>query len=237
LAKNLRAALLATAIFVIAPCAIAPAAALAGTLDQQQPGTTATAISVYADQSVAQTFTAGVSGGLDQVDLLFGTSGGTPTTYLSVEIRDVSAGAPGDMILASHSLPASAVPALADFVPITFSPPAPVLAGTQYAIVAYASNPNPSPGYSWSTAFSAMTDFYAGGATLTNPVAPPSGAWTGFGGFSDGAFKTYVVPSPPAAAATPPAPTGRRAAALKKCKHKPRKKRKSCRRKANLLPV
>ena len=37
--------------------------------------------------------------------------------------------------------------------------------------------------------------------------------------------------------AVPPGPTGQRAAALAKCKHKHGKKRKKCKKRASLLPV
>jgi hypothetical protein len=58
--------------------------------------------------------------------------------------------------------------------------------------------------------------------TLNPPPAPPSG---GDGGGS------------PPASPSPPGPTGRRAAALKKCKKKPARARKACIKKAKRLPV
>jgi hypothetical protein len=218
-----RVAVLATLIAAGVACIFAPAAALAGTLDQQQTDGSGSFVSIYTGQSAAETFTAGLSGGVDQVDLHLGTSGGTPTAPLSIEIRDASAGAPGGTVLASHSVSAfNGAPA---FLSINFAPPAPVVAGTQYAVVAY-SGADFSSVYKWSV--STAADSYAGGAAFRVVTSPPSGAWTPVTG--DLAFKTYVTPTPRT--------TGQRAAALKKCKKKHSKRaRRKCRKKAKLLPL
>jgi hypothetical protein len=148
---------------------------------------------------------------------------GTPAAYVSVEIRDLSGG-PGNLILAGRSLPASSIPTTAGFVTVNFSPAAPVTAGTQYAIVAYSSAAPSS--YLW---FVSPDDSYAGGNPFFS-ASPPS-TWTSTT-VDDQTFRTYVTPSPATG------PTGRRAAALKKCKHsRDKKKRKKCRKKANRLPV
>jgi hypothetical protein len=210
-------------IGVCTTCWLAPGTALAGTLDQQQPDGGAGKL-VDSVQSVAQTFTAGISGGLDQVDLNLVTPVATPTAYLSVELRDVSGGAPGGMILASQSVPVSRVSGVAAFVSVTFAPPAPVVAGSHYAIVAYTATPGAN---AWGWTFSSAVDPYPGGGIFSTTNSPPSGPWTP--AIRDFAFKTYVVPSPS---------TGQRAAALKKCKKKHfHKARKKCKKKANLLPV
>ena len=225
LANRARGGLLATLTAVGAACVLAPATALAGTLDQQQVDGDGGGVFVDSAHSIGQTFTAGFGGGLDQVDLnLQKLLGSTPTAYLSVELRDVSGGTPGGMILASKSLPASAIPTFPLFVPVNFSPPAPVVAGGHYAVVAYSATP---PGNGWGWSFGLTANPYAGGDPFSTPNAPPSGAW--MSGTRDLAFKTYVVPAP--------GPTGQRAAALKKCKKKHGHKRKKCKKKANLLPV
>ena len=119
----------------------AAASASAGTLDQQQTANDNAAAAPYQSTSDAQSFTAGLTGGLDQVDLMLARSG-TPTAYLTVEIRDVSGGVPGQAILAARSIPPNAVTnTTPQFIPVQFNPPAPVVAGTQYAIVAYSANP------------------------------------------------------------------------------------------------
>jgi hypothetical protein len=159
--------------------------------------------------------------------------GGTPSAYLSVEIRDVSGSAPGGMVLASHTVPSSGVPSSPSFVSIVFAPPAPVAAGTRYAIVAY-SSASGGPAYQW--LHSVAANPYVAGDAFSSTTSPPS-IWTPIAGNYDQAFKTYVVP------ATTSGPTGQRAAALKKCKKKAKKQHwtktrlKKCKKKAKLLPV
>ncbi len=204
------------------------ASASAGTLDQQQTANDNMAFGLGQQASSAQTFTAAITGGLDEVDLDLARAG-TPLAYFTVEIRDVSGGGPGQAVLAARSLPPSAVTnTTAQFIPVQFNPPAPVVAGTQYAIVAYSGN----PAGNWYIWYVKLSDVYSGGLAFHNVTAPaPPSTWTS-DPTNDLAFKTYVVPTPPAAS------TGQRAAAFKKCKkkHSARARRK-CRKKANLLPV
>ena len=173
----------------------ATASASAGTLDQQQTSSSADA-GLFATQSVAQTFTAGITGSLDQADLLLFKSG-TPAEPLTVEIRNTSAGAPGTSVLASASIPTSAIgTAPATFVPVTFTTPAAVTAGTQYALVAYTTHVTNDYG-GWR--YQAATNPYSGGAGFStfDPV-PPMVGWNQQTG-ADYAFKTYVTPPPPLA--------------------------------------
>jgi hypothetical protein len=214
----------------------AAASATAGTLDQQQSTVAPMATNAHSTQSVAQTFTAGLSGKLDQVDLNLNMSG-SPPVPLIVDLRDVSGGLPGNAILASQMVLSSGVVAFpgSGWVSFVFPTPAPVTAGTQYAIVAHSAAVFPQT-YAWSQGMG--TDPYAGGAAYM--AAPPTAPWMPVTiGPPDFAFKTYVVPSPPqipAGVAT--APTGQRAAALKKCKKKHSKSaRRKCRKRAGLLPV
>ncbi len=209
------------------------ASASAGTLDQQQPTIGAMGLFAHSTQSLAQTFTAGVSGGLDQADLAL-SNFGSPVANLYVEIRDGSSAGAGNQILASRNLPPSSVTSTTPaFVPVGFSPPAPVVAGHQYAIVAYSAAPFPN-NYMWQEAGS---DPYPPGAAFTNGASPPAGSWTDQSP-ADFAFKTYVIPTP-----GPSGPTGQRAAALASCKMRAHKhnwshrRLKKCRKKANLLPV
>jgi hypothetical protein len=205
-----------------AACAFAPGAALAGTLDQQQTDSTGASYAIASNGSLGQTFMAGLSGRLDQVDLHLQRFG-APTAPVSIEIRDVSGGVPGNTALASGSVPASSVPTMRGFVPVSFATPAPVVAGTQYAIVAFSPTPFGPNDYAWSVGGSANP--YAGGGGFGTPTLPPAGPWTALS-TSDFAFRTYV------------APTGERSAALKKCKKKhSAKKRRKCRRKAKRLPL
>jgi VCBS repeat-containing protein len=174
---------------------VAPAAARAtGTLDQQQTdgsGGYLTISAAYPDpgdppSSVAQTFTAGLSGALDQVDLLLYRF--EATAPLTVEIRDASGGGPGGTVLASASMPASSVPyGVEDWVPISFGVPATVQAGSQYAIVAYTTDTH---GYFWDVA---PGDAYAGGGGCTSYDTLPPSSWGC--GPGDITFKTYVTTS------------------------------------------
>ena len=223
-----RKVLIATLAGACAACIAAPGTALGGTLDQQQPNGGGVTFDIDSAQSLAQTFTAGLSGGLDQVDLKL-VGSGSPTLPLTVEIRNAAGGSPGGTVLASGSVPASAAPPFpAAFVSLGFSTPAPVTAGTQYAIVAY--NADVSP-HRWGWAVDA-TNPYAPGSTFHQATSPPGPTWTIDSG-SDLAFKTYVLTPTPTATAT-----GQRAAALKKCKKKKSKaKRRKCKKKAKKLPV
>ena len=206
-----------------------PASASAGTLDQEQTDGSAGSYGLLSNQSLAQTFTAGISGNLDEVDLDLINSGGSG---LYVEIRDASSSGPGDRILASHIVPDSAIPGPFTFVPVKLDSPAPVAAGTQYAIVAYTSG---GSGYRWGRG--PFGDSYPGGAGFSVGNSPPSGPWGPSG--ADLVFKTYVVPTPPSA----PASTGQRAAALASCKKRAKKhnwshkRLRKCKKKANLLPI
>jgi hypothetical protein len=125
-----------------------------------------------------------VTGGLDRVDLPLVALGGYHFG-LTVEIRNVSAGAPGADVLATDTLTPAEIPAAGsrEFVPATFDPPAPVKAGIQYAIVAYS---NDGGFYEWG---SNSVDVYAGGQPFQSPS--PAGTWTDFDNV-DLAFKTYV---------------------------------------------
>ena len=227
--------LAAVVMSMVGLAAIAPGAAQAGTLDQQQTSSLGLGYQINSGQSVAQTFTAGLSGEIDQVDLNVDKTG-APTAPLSVEIRPVSGGAPGSTVLSASTVPASAVGSYPPaFVQVNFAAPAPVTAGTQYAIDAYAATPQ-TDRYEWS--WGATSDPYPAGASFFIGSSPPSGTWT-MDASQDLGFKTYVAPVTIAPA---PTSTGRRAAALKKCKKNHKKNHnakqfKKCKKKANRLPV
>jgi hypothetical protein len=226
---------------VVAAAALVPAAnASAGTLDQQQTISNFGGLQVDSTHSKAQTFTAGLTGQLDQVDLAL--SGLSLTNPLAVQIRDGSATAPGDTVLASASVPTSAVTGSESFVPITFTSPASVTVGTQYSIVALT---NDSSSWFWYAGQAAPDSAYVGGKLYGSPNGPPgSGPWSEGNTQADFEFKTYVAPPPPPPPGTGggsgggTSATGERAAALKKCKKKrSQKAKKKCRKKAQLLPV
>src|SRR4051794_9782420 len=102
-------------------------------LDQQQTATNGGPISCLgAGVALGQTFTAGLTGALDQVDLMVGTPASQTVT---VQIRNTVGGLPGSTVLASttFTFPTTVPPTAFSSVP--FSAPAPVVAGTQYAVV------------------------------------------------------------------------------------------------------
>lgn len=180
----------------------------AGTLDQEQPwpddgtggGVHVAGPSVpvgLAPFSRAQTFTAGLSGALGQVDLHIAKETHFDTTApLVVEIRNVDGGVPGPAVLASTTVPAADVSPRMSWVAVRFASPAIVTAGTQYAIVLYSEHLYTLTG---------IVDeggAYAGGSLWFSPAWPPSGGWQ-HDDDSDIAFRTYVVVAPPADS-TPP---------------------------------
>jgi hypothetical protein len=242
----MRRGLLATALSM-GLLVVPPASALADTLDQQQTqtgGFVATTESCIppnptcVDVSHAETFTAGLSGAVDRVDLVLDRSNAT-TAPLTVEIRTVTSGCPSATVLASTQVAAADVPVATGPTPpfdaITFPNPAPVAAGSQYVVVFYTASGNDYLGYG-STA-----DPYSGGQACSSFSTPPS-TW-GAEANLDFAFKTYVGPLPPPPPPPPSTATGQRAAALASCKkraHKhgwSHKRLKKCKRKANLLPI
>ena len=221
---------------------IPAAGASAGTLDQQQTLSNFGGLQVDSTTSKAQTFTAGLTGQLDQVDLAL--SGMSVTTPLTVQIRDGSATTPGDTVLASASVPTSAVTSSESFVPIAFASPASVTAGTQYSIVALNQSPAIS-GWFWYSGKPVTNppSAYEGGRLYTSPTG--TAPWSEGNPFADFEFKTYVAPPQPPPPGTGggsggggTSATGERAAALKKCKKKSSKQaRKKCKKKAKRLPA
>jgi hypothetical protein len=238
LRRKLSGLLLVTFMGLCPTGALAPGAALAGTLDQQQINGTGPAPVVHSGNSVGQAFTAGLSGLVDRVDLDLTRSSAIPTVPLTVEIRNAVGGVPGGTILGSASIPGSAVPISHVFIPVDFAVPATVVAGTQYSMVAHSLTPSATSFYVWQG--SPSMNPYPGGAAFLAASSPPSSPWNPVPTGADQAFKTYVVPSAPASPSPTPtaSQTGLRAAALAKCKHKhSKKKRKRCRKRAQLLPL
>ena len=183
---------------------LAPGMARAsGTLDQSQTdfsggggGIAGPDNTFNGPESSAQTFTAGLTGGVDRVDLFLGGTTVLPTAPVTVEIRDTSSGTPGSTVLASASVPSASVSPYGSWVEVDFSSPAPVTSGTQYAIVAYTGDNGTFPYYVWA---GGLGDPYSGGASWDSTSSPPT-TWTEYPNF-ELAFKTYVTPSASAQAA------------------------------------
>ncbi len=186
------------ALMVGALVAVPQSAHAAETLDQQQTSEAfgQTDNSVNSSQSIAQTFTAGMTGGLSRIDLVLNREADVAAP-LFVELRNVVAGAPGNTILATEQIAASAVPVAGApfaFVSVPFGPAAAVQSGSQYAVVVHATSDD---NYSVRGVYEGNP--YGAGTMFSSPASPPA-AWTEAPNF-DLFFKTYVTPP-----VTPPAP-------------------------------
>jgi hypothetical protein len=188
---------LAVALFLSgALLAVVPSAG-AGVLDQSQPGIRNAAGGVSDRNHHAQTFTNGLTGALDQVDLAVGRSASFITATLLIEIRPLSSGVPSGPALASESLLAASVPVALNpsaFLSVPLAPPAPVTAGVQYAIVVSSSSCGLSNCYM--QALGPAGDPYPAGSGLMSANA--GATWTPLTAFgsTDFPFQTYVATGP-----------------------------------------
>ena len=178
---------IAVALAMLAPATLASAAPtdpqgtqLRGLLDQHQevvePATAASPLSSY----LAQTFTAGISGSLDKVELSLCLD--LPPYYTDtafVRIESVANGIPSGSVLATAT-PVTLDSAQCQWIPFAFAAPAHVVAGTRYAIVMLAPTPY------WGISPERFGDLYPAGQAISNGFvyAEPS----------DFAFRTYVKP-------------------------------------------
>jgi hypothetical protein len=183
-----------------------PSTALAGTRDQAQENGPNPMFTNDVD-AWAQVFTAGLTGQLDQVDLLLADfNNGGPGTDLTVELWTVTSGAPANLIPgATTTVPDAGMPDFpaAAWVSIPFN--VPVVAGTQYAIAVR------SPGsdadcligcWVW---WADDTGPYAGGLSF---LSTNGGATYAVAQARDQAFRTFVaVPAPTPAASLADAAT------------------------------
>jgi hypothetical protein len=182
--------------------ALSAAPAQAGTLDQSQTSAPSSA-SFYGSFRSVQTFTAGRTGQLDQVDLSLEKD--CDRNGVTVQIRTVSGdGTPTNTTLATAAIPDARIPSTPpQFVSVTFTSPASVAAGTKYAIVLSAPTATPCP----VTAFPPYWWGFADG----NPYPPGQRLSSSDGGMNwnftstDHSFKTYVADPPPPPPPPPPA--------------------------------
>jgi hypothetical protein len=138
---RVRARALSAAVFVSAALLAVVSSSAAGVLDQSQPVLSNISTDISDLDNLAQTFTSGRTGALDQVDVAVGRVAASAS--LRVEIRPVSSGVPSGPALASETLPAASVPPFdvpTPFVSVPLVPPAPVTAGVRYAIVVSSSS-------------------------------------------------------------------------------------------------
>ncbi len=186
-----RGLVVVTTLMVGLVVALAPPAA-AGTLDQSQEVAEVRGLIVGPEllnpSSRAQSFTAGLSGDLDQVELFLEHLDDNARKPLTVEIRAMNATIPGDDVLAATAIAPADIPASSSggWVAAVFDPPAPVVAGTQYAIVLYAGGADRF----WHYGASSLVAPYAGGAQHSSKQSPPA-TWSTQTD-RDLAFRTYV---------------------------------------------
>ena len=166
------------------------AAAPAGTLDQQVPGPGDLGAAVWGPQSLAQVFTAGLTGSLTGVVVNVQETGPPPVGDLVVSIESVTgsglSAVPSDTVLGQTTLSPSQVINGANSV--TFSPGITSISGTQYAIV-LSDTTDQNGQYLWSGTDTAN---YQGGSGESNRgsgwlVESPTG-----NGPVDFVFQTYV---------------------------------------------
>jgi hypothetical protein len=210
---------------------VLPAAACAavGALDQWQAGTDADMsdiigppVGVIPPRSVAQTFTAGLSGALTAVELFVGSNGSSDVEPVTVEIRETLAGAPGPTVLASAEIPAACVTPVARWVTVVFTDPATVRSTTQYAIIAHTGGHTV---YLWYCGAPAAA---ASGALWETFDYPPAAGWDR--ATTDlAAFRTYVQtlrrPNPGAPTTVGALATRSRPRAFSRSSRLPRKRR------------
>lgn len=155
----------------------------AAQVDQQNDVTSNVTSSSAAGNYGGQSFTAGLTGRLTQIDVQVSRSGSSGP--LTVGVYATSGGLPTGSALASQTIPEADLPTLAGWLSVVFTSPASVVSGTQYAFALQA----PSTSGSGSVQISAVTpETYAGGILLDNG---PS-AWRANNVSADMIFRTYV---------------------------------------------
>lgn len=138
---------------------------------------------------LSQTFIAGRTGDLDRVDLYawFKYDSGVGQS-LTVQITDVINGEPGTRVLAEREDILSGTPLMPDrkeYHSVTFAQPAPVTAGTQYALVMIHNRVSTGWTFFWC---GSRTDSYPGGQLFSGPPDRQVARTPN----SDQSFRTYV---------------------------------------------
>jgi uncharacterized repeat protein (TIGR01451 family) len=167
----------------------AGSASATGALDQRNPGPANGSAACDGACSWAQTFTAGVTGSLDTVQLEIKATGAGGDLLVSIEGTD-STGVPNDAsVIATQTIPQADVSgAEGNVQTIVFDHPAAVSAGTKYALVVR-ENSLTSFDYELGT----TDDTYAGGQICFSGPGP----WNCSAFSGDLVFATYVTAPPP----------------------------------------
>jgi hypothetical protein len=158
-------------------------------LDQSyDPGSTLVGGVVHSNASWSQSFTAGMAGTLDRVEVRVFRNG-TPSDDLTLEIRTLLSGWPTSTVLTSASVGPGSIPdgaAAAAFVNFDFTDIA-INIGDEYAIVLTSGTPDTAL-YGWE---GKRADEYPGGRATKSSFGNP---WQA-ANVLDLGFKTYVDPS------------------------------------------
>ena len=182
-----------SAIAVAVAIGVMSPAQAASTLDQDIAFSTSDCnTEVYSGAGIGQTFTAGLSGPLTSVEVFLVDVDERPGTEpgLTVALASTSSGLPVGVALAASTIPDSDVPSVSGVVTVTFSSPATVTAGEQYAILITTSETNNN--YKWC---GDGADTYSGGTGLDDAAAGRN--WRQLA-YKDMSLRTYVdVPAAP----------------------------------------
>jgi hypothetical protein len=187
---HVRRSLAALALSATVVMAMPAAAVAAGTLDQSNTSLFPNSFYGFSDTGgfkQGQTFTAGLTGLLDQVDVNVGSNGNGTSGSAVLAIFATSGGLPTGTALTSEVI--TGVDSAVSWVQVPLTTSVPSAAGTQYAIVL--TSPDPTE---WSWGLSG--DDYAGGTSITITPFVCCG-WLVSSG--DKGFKTYVTSTAPAA--------------------------------------
>lgn len=179
-----------SALGIAAAITFANPASATGTLDQSYTVDAMGSEQIDATHQLAQVFTAGTSGNLDQIDLKvlnYWVSG--PDPDLELAIRSTAGGLPSNVVLATASVPRVATQNTPPtWVTFNLSSRITVVSGTQYAIV-LTSSAATNLGYGWEVGF---TSLYPAGSSLSSSNG--GATWLSLSGETLD-FKTYVSAS------------------------------------------
>jgi hypothetical protein len=158
---------------------------LADNLDQQNTSLSNSGATINTTTWAGQTFTAGTTSTLSKIDVNLFCSGCTGTTpAITVEVRTASGNLPTSTVLATTTIPGFSS-AVSTIYTATFSTPATLTAGTQYAFTLRVVTA-PSVG-NYAATFSSGSP-YAAGRRVSSTNS--GGTWTG--ATTDLGFKTYM---------------------------------------------
>lgn len=198
------------------------------------PGSPPGTLTVGSNVRLAETFTASVSGSAVRGEIAVNKNGAGADWIMELLSTDAT-GAPTNSTLASATVPDATVPIGNSTLAASFTATSSVTAGQQYALsvgrvdglgIGYV-RPDPCPGQEFQST--------VGGSSWA--AVQPFG-----GSASDFVVSLFVDPTAPTSSPSP-VQTGQRAAALKRCKKKAKKKDwtkkklRNCKKKAKKLPV